>query len=788
MPEVRLILKSPSTCMFNKLLIYTALQLLITSSLISQHNCAYTIEVNVADRDSNIPVESASVIVNDTSFLSNSDGFIAIANACKGLNVITVQQLGYHPSKININTLSDTSINIQLIRLNEELQTIFVNQHSGKKSISEKEVISNEKIAFNAEKNFSQQLESISGVSLLKTGSEIAKPVIHGLYGNRLQILNNGIPQSGQQWGNDHSPEIDPLAAGSMSVIKGAASLEYSGNNPGAVILTEPLAIGKSKIVNGQATYFFESNGLGNGIHFQLKQNNPIVAWKIDGSLQKSGDRNSPDYFLNNTGSESANFSVQLQKQFSEKFNSSLYFSSFNSNTGILRGAHIGNLTDLQQAFSRETPFFTEEKFSYDIEAPRQAVNHHLLKWQSNYFFNERQWLQFKLAGQINFRREYDVRRNNSKKAPSLSLLQYNAFMSTTYQQTIEKNWKFKSGIQLNLTDNSNLPETGILPLIPDFLKLESVAFVSLSGEFKRLYVDVGIRYDNIVQEVLYISNTLPRKIIRDMRNFHNISSLAGIAYRIPDKFKLDYSIAYALRNPAINEMYSMGLHQGISGIEEGEMNLNTERGLKNSLGLEIKLKKTFTFNLNAYHHYFNNFIYLQVQSESRLTIRGAFPVYVYQQDDVQIYGFDAQTKIAPFKGFNIDIRYSFLRGNHLYDNKPLVYMPSNNFTGELSYTIPELNKNGKSKIKNLSFVLRNRYVFQQNNILPEQDFYAPPSSYFLMDFSLSADIPLKKAKLNFSLRIENMLNTRYRDYMNRQRYYADEQGINLIAVLHFKF
>jgi iron complex outermembrane receptor protein len=33
------------------------------------------------------------------------------------------------------------------------------------------------------------------------------------MWGNRVSIINNGIAQSGQQWGVDHAPEIDPFTA-----------------------------------------------------------------------------------------------------------------------------------------------------------------------------------------------------------------------------------------------------------------------------------------------------------------------------------------------------------------------------------------------------------------------------------------------------------------------------------------------------------------------------------------------------------------------------------------------
>ena len=51
-------------------------------------------------------------------------------------------------------------------------------------------------------------LTEVSGVTMLQTGTTTAKPVIHGMYGTRVLIMNNGVRQSGQQWGEDHAPEV----------------------------------------------------------------------------------------------------------------------------------------------------------------------------------------------------------------------------------------------------------------------------------------------------------------------------------------------------------------------------------------------------------------------------------------------------------------------------------------------------------------------------------------------------------------------------------------------------
>lgn len=57
--------------------------------------------------------------------------------------------------------------------------------------------------------NLARSLEPIPMAQTLSTGMGIGKPVVQGMFGQRLPILNNGFRLEGQTWGLDHAPEID---------------------------------------------------------------------------------------------------------------------------------------------------------------------------------------------------------------------------------------------------------------------------------------------------------------------------------------------------------------------------------------------------------------------------------------------------------------------------------------------------------------------------------------------------------------------------------------------------
>ena len=85
-------------------------------------------------------------------------------------------------------------------------------------------------------------IAQFSGVSTLSTGSGLVKPIIHGMFGSRVGIVYDETVLENQQWGQDHAPNLDANAFDNIRVVKGAATLQYSGDNPGGLVILESKA------------------------------------------------------------------------------------------------------------------------------------------------------------------------------------------------------------------------------------------------------------------------------------------------------------------------------------------------------------------------------------------------------------------------------------------------------------------------------------------------------------------------------------------------------------------
>ena len=749
----------------------------MNASVYLAQDCTITLEGKVLDAATGVPLPFTVVSLEESGQIctANDSGIFVLKSICPGSYHLRVSHIGCDPQKQFVQLISDTSFTIYMKHHIELLSEIVIRGRRSDNAGSTSHSLNRAEIAEESNKNFSDVLEKIQGVSTIRNGTGISKPIVHGLYGNRLTILNNGIAQSGQQWGNDHSPEIDAFVADNITVVKGAASLAYPGTQMGAIILVEPGNIAKEPHLHGELNSITQSNGLGQTTNLRFEQYNKVVAWRISGTYKYMGDRKSPDYYLTNTGQREASGAIQLEKKISNSWITNAYYSYFQTQLGLLRGSHIGNITDLENAFVLETPLFTNKDFSYSIKAPKQKVQHHLLKAESKYFLTFTKSFQIKYAYQFNQREEFDVRRGDRSNIPALSLGQSSHFTEAFFKKSDEENNGYKIGLQYTYTDNSNNPETGILPLIPDYYSYQSSVFAVMQKAFKKWNYEGGLRYDRKDLYVWSISTSLPREIQKREHHFDNVSASLGATYSPSRKFKLTSGLGYTKRAPEINELYSAGLHQGVSGIEEGDPFLLHEQSLKLTLSSDWQIKSKLFVQLLGYFHTIENFIYLEPQDELRLTIRGAFPVFLYKQTDARIFGSDFLFSYEPISKIRLVVKASWLRGQNITSTIPLVLMPAPRAQTSFTYMLADLRG-----FRSNNITLSGRYVSRQNHLRNDQDFLAAPADYFLLGFNASTSFSFEHSTLKISISGDNVLNKRYRDYLNRLRYFSDEVGVNL--------
>lgn len=725
------------------------------------------------------PVAGASVQrMNDGSktLTTDADGTFAL-NGCERFVQIIISKEGFKDAVYTLPAGEEKVL--PLIPETLELATLTVTDEkiSIGKATATLATVSDEALARTQGKGLAEALGDISGVQVLRNGATIAKPVIQGLHGNRILILNNGIRQEGQQWGLDHAPEIDPFMASQLTVVKGAAAVQYGAEAMGGVVLVNPPKLPVQAGIRSEWHLQGASNGRQGIASGQVSGYHGGIGWRAQLTGKRSGNIHTPDYFLANTGVSEINFSLAAGYQ-KERYGAEVFFSRFNTDLGIFRGAHIGNLTDLQFAMSSPRPVVSAD-FSYQIGNPRQAVAHNLLKINGYLKQTQGEW-QWQYGFQHNRRQEFDIRRGGRDNIPALDLNLFTHTLDAVYETGKGNALQWKTGFNGLLQSNLNTPGTGIRPLVPNYWVTAAGAFAIWKYSAARWDAEAGIRYDLRHMEVRRFDRN--NVLQRTERLFNNVSATIGAAYYINEKLTLRSQLASAWRPPAPNELYSEGLHHGAAALEFGSDSLQSEQSWKWTNGIILKTDK-ISLEISGFTQYIGNYIYLAPQAETRLTIRGAFPVFHFEQTNAGLAGADFTLRWQPSAAWETLLKGTMVRARDLTNGAFLPWIPPDQASATLRRN---LAMPSESRWKGAYAALSCLLTAQQRRTETERDFAPPPKGYMLFNFDGGARYEHGRQALHIGFSVHNLANLAYRDYMNRFRYFADEQGRNFQLYLKY--
>lgn len=770
---------------------HLSVRVLLPTELFSQE-CTGVLSGMVKDAGTGAPVLFAEVFIQElgTGDLTDDNGRFYIRNLCEGSYSVLVHHLGYEPvAEVVFVSGTETEVVFELRHSILNLEEVVVKAKAPpllplqlEHKLNTQQLIERQGLLL------ADVLAELPGIHALKTGHNISKPVVRGLHSERVLVLNQGVRLEGQEWGLDHGPEIDPYSAGEIHVIAGANSLRYGPDAIGGVICLLPKPFRKVPGIGGELNLAGFSNGKTGALSALVealkisKKHGHTFKGRLQGTFKRGGNVRTPDYFLENTGLKETNGSATFGTT-SEKLNAEIFYSYFFTELGIFKDAHIGNLTDLNLAIDRGRPT-QNGSFTYQIGRPAQKVEHHLLKTSAAWRLHNLGQLELVYARQFNRRQEFDAHApagmlNQGLELPSLE------FELTTH--TLDLNLKHKAlpqnltgeaGIQLmhqvNTTDRGGL--------IPNYNSQAAAAFGII--HWKRypvpLEMEFGLRFD---YRRLFAERR-GTKIIDKETSYHNWSGTLGAIYRISKHFRVKLHGTTAWRAPSVNELYSDGVHHGAASYELGEDDLASEKAFSTSLSLETSLPFHGIANgldatLSAYRNYINDFIYLAPMEQPVLTIRGAFPAFRYEHADVLLTGCDLNVhwQVTDPLAFNYSL--SILRARNLTTHDWLISMPSDRWRLGLEYywfgspnTSPASNKLAQGTLK-----LTYQKVSKQSRVPQGQDYADPPAGYALLDAEAAVRWDWHGHPTTLAFQVQNIFNTSFRDYLNRLRYFAEEQG-----------
>jgi iron complex outermembrane receptor protein len=356
---------------------------------------------------------------------------------------------------------------------------------------------------------------------------------------------------------------------------------------------------------------------------------------------------------------------------------------------------------------------------------------------------------------------------------------------------------------------NRKVDGTQRVPFIPDFNNISAGLFGVTKVYVNQWTIDVGARYDYKYYSVA--GYDYKNSLFQSTLQFNNVSATAGATVGIKQNGTLNLNISSAWRPPHVAELYSVGTHQSAAANEYGfllndstnevldidDVSFKTEQALK-FVGTYQHRWSKFTLEMTPYVNYIYNYIYLRPTGISQ-NVRGTYAYFRYTQTDALFLGADISGvwRVHPF--VKVTPKVSLLRASDARNDDYLVFIPSNWYEFAIRYDRPTLGA-----LKNFFIESKTRYVSRQNrtprvvtvkeindamdegsdpfeNDDSNFDFMEAPSGYLLWSAAAGVSIKGEKTQYDFRIGAENILNTTYREYTNRFRYYADDLGSNFI-------
>ncbi len=780
---------------------------LIFCALIS--NAQIKIEGEIMDQSNNLSIPGAHIRLEPFELLAVSDengyfsfsladladtvtltvSFVGKEELVFGLKIQKSQQL-YH-LHLYMNELGCEKCKHTDMVLIEE--TALANQNS-KNSI----LLNSSFFEENLHGSFAKSLERLAGINAINVGTGIAKPVIRGLTGNRILVTQNGIPQQGQQWGNDHGLEIDALSVDRMEIVKGPASLLYGSDGLGGIInvLPERIAAHNSLKASVQGIYKNNNNHWGTSANINSNYHNWFIQTRY--TRQESGDYQIPtDSFIYN-GFVLPIFENNLKNTAVKEENISfsagtvqkwgvirLSASHFGFRSGIFSGA-----MGIPRAYE-----LTPDGDNRDIDLPSQSVSHFKTVLNNDFIINSKADLKFDIGYQRNLRKEFsfphahnrDVN-GNSDSNLALQLLLQTISSNLRLTSRINEKFSLKTGANFQYQHNKR---SGFDYLLPDFLTLRSGIYTY--AEYRknlRLKIDGGIRFDyaynkndSFLQPVNVDNGivTLGLSSPAINQDFYNFSAAAGIWYALKPEiwsFRLHFGRSFRVPHPV--ETVSNGVHHGTFRHERGTADLNTESGLQLDLGTDFSFR-SLKLELSAFANYYNNYIYLSPTARFS-PLPDAGQLFQYVQTD------------AFYSGAELSWSYDII--DFIQIKQALDYVFTVNLESGLGLPFtPPAALQSALRIKQLNefliftdafFEISHRYVAAQNRV--DRNERTTPA-YHLFDLSSSFVLNWKRQKFVLGLQVQNVFNVTYYQHLSRYRLInVPEQGRNVVLSLKVPF
>jgi iron complex outermembrane receptor protein len=562
------------------------------------------------------------------------------------------------------------------------------------------------------------------GVSASAFGAGASRPIIRGMEGPRVMILQNGMGVSDVSTvSNDHAVATEAATARQIEILRGPAALLYGSGAIGGLvnvvndrIPTELVGKPTGTVEGRYGTVDGEKN-----TSFSLDTSAGQIGLHLDGNYRDTDNYKIPGNVRQGDGSSA---SGRLPNSFTHE--TSLGGGiSYVTNWGYI-GLSAATLDDHYGIPTDEKSFIDLHQNRYDLDT---VVNN-----------------PFAGIEKFRFRMGYtDYSHIEKAEDGTPNTVFANRAVQTRWELTHAPlaGWHGTFGVQTEQSNYSALtPDTGVSELTPPTRSRSFAGFLVEERQFGQVLASAGLRAESVSRRPDSGSG-LPG------RDFSLVSWSTGGLWTFQPGYGLGLTYSFAQRAPTVEELYSNGPHESTSTYDIGDNQLKKET----SHNIELTLQKTeglVRWKGNVFRNKVNNYIYGrtngQVDDTGTADPDGEFTQRFWSQGDATIRGVEAEVTYN-WNGEGMSGRVFADTSRGTLDNLGnLPLQPSTRYGIELGY------KTGPwaSGVK----VLR----AQKQDRLASFETYETPS-YTQLDANLSYTQRLNGVKLTWFALARNLLN-----------------------------
>lgn len=704
--------------------------------------------------------------------VTNEKGIYQI-NIKPGNYIIEISYIGYSLQTMNVSVLTNSEknffLNHTVIENSNVTVTSFLRTTSSKKTSTPISIIKKEDLFKSASTNLIDALSKTPGVTQLTTGPAISKPIIRGLGYNRVMVLNDGVKQEGQQWGDEHGIEIDEYNVTRTEVLKVPASIIYGSEALSGVInIVSDVPVAEGAL-RGNIFSNYQSNNNLQGYHFDIAGNKNGLVWGFNASSKKASDyKNKYDGYVYNSKFNELNAGayIGIEKDWGY---SHFILNKFNQKLGMIEGARNtkGEFTkEILLVGNTGTTIMEVPATSDDFNSSTPQVPYQYIQHTKYIFDNSINWSTGKLKANIAYQRNQRQEYGNIEIPSEKNLYFDLGTLNYSFQYLLPEtnNWKHTIGVNGLKQENKN---KGVEALIPEYKSFEMGVFFYTQKHVGNFNFSGGARID---QKGIQFNGL--------QKNYGDIAGSMGMTYELKNNLIFKFNIARGYRAPNLSELGSHGAHEGTNRYEYGNPNLQTEKSLQFDAGIEWS-NEHISFNGNVFYNNVNNYIFYEKIS----ALHGGdsiikkdnkdFYAFAYHQQDAKLVGaeFNVDIHPHPLDGLHIENTVSMVNGTFKKAVDGSIYLPSIPSTRWITELRYELQKN-KGNFKNSYASVQFDNVAAQLHPFTGYHTETNTPAYTLINIGAGTQVT-KKGKQLFSVSLvaQNITDIAYQNHLSRLKY-----------------